>query len=109
MYKGIIVENSLNDTSVLDNLKVEKSWVDGSWKLHSVFISENQILKLSQSLKDGPWYTHFWIPRKTSIKVVFRNKVFEIDSQDKTTWENVIAYGQSLNIPKEQLDFPISE
>ncbi len=107
VYKGIIIENSLRDTSILASLTKEKSWVDGDWKLHSVLVSPNQITQISQALADGPWYTHFWIPGEKTIKVVFRDRVFDIDSTKKETWKTALEYGRTLGIPEEQLDFPI--
>ncbi|MEK9173700.1 MAG: hypothetical protein AAB845_00345 [Patescibacteria group bacterium] len=107
LYKGIVIENSLKNISILDGFRITKSWVDGDWKLHSVLVSTNQIMLISQTLTDGPWYTHFWIPGEKTIKVVFKNRVFDIDSNEKKTWKTALEYGKTLGIPEEQLDFPI--
>ncbi len=48
---------------------------------------------------------HFWDNR--NIIVAFKDKIFEIDYDDKGTWKNAIDYGISIGIPKEQLDFSI--
>lgn len=39
--------------------------------------------------------------------VVFKDKTFEIDYDDKETWKEAVDYGLSLGIPAEQLDFLI--
>lgn len=107
MYKGTIIENSLRDRKILDNVRVEKTYHSGDWTLHDVLIEENQIAELSKYLDDGPWYIHLWESGKDEIKVVFKNRVFDIKFSDKSTWTDTVAYGKSIGIPEEQLDFPI--
>ena len=107
MFKGIIIENSLTDKSILNDLNIEKTWQDGDWILHSVKVTENQILKLSKSLADGPWYIHLWETGKDEIRVIFKDKIVTISSTDKSTWHEAISYGKSMGIPDEQLDFPV--
>lgn len=106
-YQGTIVENSLENKDILNSLKVEKKYTSGDWTLYDVFIDEERISILSNHLAKGPWYMHFWKPGADEIKVVFRNKLFSIKQSDKSTWADAIAYGQSLGIPIEQLDFLI--
>jgi len=43
------------------------------------------------------------------VIVVYPNKEFDIVYSDKDSWKDAIAYGQSLGIPIEQLDFKIDE
>lgn len=107
MFKGIIIENSLTDKNILNDLDIENTWQDGDWTLHSVKVTENQILKLSKSLADGPWYIHLWETGKDEIRVIFKDKIVTISSTDKSTWEEAISYGKSIGIPEEQLDFPV--
>lgn len=108
MFKGTIIENSLNDKSILEKVQIQKTYYSGNWILHDVFVEEGRISELSKYLADGPWYIHLWEPGKDDIKVVFKNKVFDIKFSDKFTWTDVVAYGKSIGIPEEQLDFPIN-
>jgi hypothetical protein len=108
MYKGTIIENSLSNKSILAMLQTEKTYRSGDWTLHDVFIEADQIPELSKHLADGPWYIHLWEPGKDDVKVVFKNKVFDIKFSDKSTWVDTVAYGKSIGIPDEQLDFPIN-
>lgn len=105
--KGIVIENSLRDTSVLEKLKVIKSWEDGSWKLHEIDVSRKQALEFQQALRDGPWYIHFWEKGSDDVLVVFKDKFFDIKFSDKSTWTPACEYGASIGIPSEQLDFPV--
>ena len=107
MLKGVIVENSLADKSILKRLHIEKSWQDGDWTLHAVQIKKDLVQEVASALSDGPWYTHFWEAGKDEILVVFKDKIITIHSKDTSTWESAIAYGKSIGIPEEQLDFPI--
>lgn len=108
MYKGIIVEQSLTDKAILNSFDViKRNVIDAqNWVETTVFVTEEQIEKLSSLLRDG-WYMHFWCGR--SVKVIFKNKVFKINYDDKSTWESAVEYGMSIGIPAEQLDFPIDD
>jgi hypothetical protein len=105
MLRGTIVENSLKDPSVLQSLKIEKTWQDGSWTLHDVLVDEDEALKIGLYFADGPWYVHFWETGKDDVLVVFKDKHFRIKYSDKSTWVDAVAHGKSIGIPDEQLDF----
>lgn len=107
MFKGTIIENSLNDSSILQSLKIEKTWQDGSWTLHNVLVDEETALKIGSHLADGPWYIHFWKTGDDNVLVVFKDKNFWIKYSDNSTWSEAVAYGKSIGIPEEQLDFLI--
>lgn len=108
MLKGTIIENSLRDKGILKRLKIEKTYNDEDWILHDVLVAKEQIPELSRSLADGPWYIHLWEPGKDEVQVIFKDKTFIINHSDKATWSEAIACGESLGIPKEQLDFVIN-
>lgn len=107
MLKGTIIENSLEDKSILSKVQIQGARHSGDWVLHDVLVEESLISELSKSLADGPWYIHLWEQGKDDIKVIFKNKVFDIKFSDKSTWTDTVAYGKSIGIPDEQLDFPI--
>jgi hypothetical protein len=107
MWKGTIVENSLNDNSVLDDVEIEKTWQSDDWVLHNVCIDGKKIDEIGKYLVEGPWYIHFWQVGTDKVFVVFKNKKFEILHSDKTTWGDAIRYGKNLGIPEEQLDFVV--
>jgi hypothetical protein len=106
-YKGIVIEESLENIRLINQLeviKVEISKEEPVWHMYTVNVSMKDIEKLSRAIKQG-WYMHFWKGR--IVIAIFKNKKFEFDYDNKSTWKNVINYGLSLGIPKEQLDFPI--
>ncbi len=114
MYKGTIIKESLTDPVILKTIKVVSEYSevnqdnsDDTWHLYDVEVSQEEIKKLQDYLKreDG-WYMHFW--QGEEVTVVFRDKIFHINSDNKETWKDAVAYGLSVGVPKEQLDFLIS-
>ncbi|MFZ2484338.1 MAG: hypothetical protein WAX80_03545 [Minisyncoccia bacterium] len=105
MYKGTIVENSLIDKNILEKVQITKTWQDEDWILYDVLVEENQLYELGKSLADGPWYMNFWIPEGDEMKVVYKDKIFDLKISDKSTWDDALVYGRSIGIPEEQLDF----
>jgi hypothetical protein len=107
MYHATIIENSLSDKDILKRVQIVKSRQSTRWTLHDVLVTEDQIPELSKSLDVGPWYIHLWKPGEDDVKVIFKNKIFDIQFSDKSTWADAVEHGTSLGIPAEQLDFLI--
>jgi|TARA_Y100000310_G_scaffold170442_2_gene170624 hypothetical protein len=107
-YKGIVIEESLENRGILDSLEVlqkpREDTPSDKWHLYTVRVSHDEIVKLQEVLKQG-WYMHFC--KKRDVVVVYRDKVFEINFDDKNTWKDAVEYGRSLGVPAEQLTFPI--
>ena len=110
-FRGIIIEESLEDNRVLNDLEIVdfKITKDDNpkdrWHIYNVKVSKDDIEKLSRYIKTGKWYMHFW--EGTDIIAVFKDKMFEFNYDHKASWKDVVAYGKSLGIPDEQLDFII--
>lgn len=106
-YKGIIIEESLENRDILKDVEIIESTVssDGEWHMHTVSAMPEDLERLAQDLKEGTWYAHFWSDR--NVIAVFKGKVFRFNFDDKSTWKDAIEYGRALGIPEEQLDFPI--
>jgi hypothetical protein len=107
MYQGTIIEDSLSDKDILKQFRVNKTWQNGDWTLHSVSLDENQVEILSRALDAGPWYIHIWKRGEDEVKVLYKDKVFDIKYSDKATWADALDHGKAIGIPEEQLDFPI--
>jgi len=109
-YKGIIVEESLLDNRILNDLEIIKVEIskeenpEDRWHLYTVKVSEEDINKLDKNIKPK-WYMHFW--KEKSVIVIFKDKRFNFSYDNKFEWAPIIDYGLSIGIPKEQLDFPI--
>jgi hypothetical protein len=109
-YRGIIVEESLVDNRILNEMHIVKMHISTQenkmdrWHLFEVEIEENKIEILPKKIVDG-WYAHFW--HETNIIAIFKDKIFRFNYLDKDSWIDVLEYGNTLGIPNEQLDFPI--
>ena len=118
-YKGVIIEESLENTSVLKEVKILETKVEKvkathktpwlkQWTLHTVEVPEEMAdetaQKLSQDLeKEHNWYADF--KNDKFHYIIFRNKVFKVDKGSPDGYAEVTHYGISLGIPDYQLDF----
>lgn len=121
MFRGIIIEESLSDTSVLSDVRIVKTdikpvtekhktpWVT-QWTLHEVEVSEDQIGAIAERLSyaidaahASSWYAD--LKNDTTHYVIFSHKVFVIDRSQKSEYDAATAYGMSIGIPEYQLDF----
>ena len=118
-YLGVIIEESLEDKSVLDDVKIVETEVEpvtekhktpwiNQWTLHTVEIPKNQAdsvaEKISQALdREHSWYADF--KNNPFHYIIFRDKAFKVDRSKKEQYDEVIIYGISLGIPDYQLDF----
>lgn len=111
MYIGTIVEESLKDSRILNDLSIKNVRISNAenpkdrWHLYRVEVSEDQATQLASELKPEKWYMHFW--QDDDVIAVFPDATFRFKHSDKSTWSEAIHHGQSLDIPIEQLDFII--
>ncbi len=111
MYHSIIIEESLENPKILENYKIlrTKFLERQNWHLHIVEVPEtieDSIKEIQNAMiGDRPYYFHIYDEGKTLI-IIFKDKIFQINPSDKSTWKEAREYGASrLNIPPEQLDF----
>jgi hypothetical protein len=115
--KGLLLEESLTDTNVLDLLHVtkEETWQVNNaasyqpkvWTALSFETDENQsdtiAHKLSQALKTQGWYIN--ASTETYIYVIFPGKVFKYPKGDIITRAEAARYALSIGVPANQLDW----
>ncbi len=119
-YQGVIIEESLADRTVLDDLKIVRTNVEQvaeghktpwlkQWTLHTVEIPEDQIdtvvQKISHSFDNdhSDWYADF--KNDQYHYVVFTNNFFKVNPKNIEEYRPIVKYGLSLGIPIYQLDF----
>lgn len=118
-YQGTIIKESLTDKSVLKKVKILSTKVEAVvekhqtpwlslWTLHKIEIlekhAETVAKELSLSLeKAHPWYADF--KNTATHYIIFRNKIFKTDRQNKEQYEKAKKYGITLGIPEHQVDF----
>lgn len=118
-YKGVIIEESLEDKDVLKKVeilstKVEEvtdehktPWIK-QWTLHTVQIPNNEAKTIAEEISKAldsrhSWYADF--KNEMYHYIIFRNKVFFIDRKSKGQYDKARYYGISLGIPEYQVDF----
>jgi hypothetical protein len=61
---------------------------------------------LAEALDDKPgWYADFRTPHETWV--VYRGRIFRYPRGDAAARAEAVAYGRSVGIPEEQLDWPV--
>jgi len=108
-YHGIIVQGGLNDPSVLNATTLLGRKKGTAWTLLRVGLKGGLLLPVIEGLQASlkvesgvPFYAHFYRPGE--LIVVFPERLFRM-TPEKETWTEATAYGQSVGIPEEQLDF----
>ncbi|HEY4674821.1 MAG TPA: hypothetical protein VIH48_02065 [Candidatus Bathyarchaeia archaeon] len=118
-FVGVIIEESLEDKSVLKKVKVlstkiekvnekhQTPWVS-KWTLHTVEVPENKARDIAEQISKSldskhSWYADF--KNDTHHFIIFRNKIFFIDRRSKEQYDEARQYGASLGIPEYQVDF----
>ncbi len=110
MFHSIIIEESLKNHEVLKNYKIirTKFSAEENWHLHIIEVpdAKSAINEIQEAMVAGvPYYFHIYDEGETLI-IVFKYKVFELNPNDESTWQEAREYGaEKLNIPLEQLDF----
>ncbi len=118
-YKGVIIEESLENKQILKKLKIVKTeveqatkehktpWVN-QWTLHTIEVPERQVKEIADEISkcldsEHSWYADFKYEKYHYI--IFYDKVFFIDKNSKVQYDEAKNYGISLGIPEYQVDF----
>ncbi|MEK7063489.1 MAG: hypothetical protein AAB955_02240 [Patescibacteria group bacterium] len=125
MFKGVIIEESLEDTSVLKGLHVLKTEVVQTteksntpwlrrWTLHEVEIPEERAAEVADTLSSlidrehaQAWYADF--SDEETHYIIFRGRVFAVDCSRQDEYDAVNEYGRSLGIPAHQIKFAVKK
>lgn len=127
-YRGVIIEESLRDKSIIKELKVLQQeieeiterentpWLE-KWTMDTVEINESKIDEYTERLSKlidtkhcNDWYCDF---RNDKYHyVVFSDKVFKLDRRKKQDYIDMQEYAKKLGLPEYQLptfnDLPLN-
>lgn len=119
-FTGVIIEESLEDVSVLNEVKIvatevesvteshQTPWVK-QWTLHTIEIAPEEAADVAEKISKALDGAHHWYADYKTDKehyVIYRDKVFHItDRSDKAQYDAATAYGISIGIPAYQVDF----
>lgn len=118
-YIGVIIEESLSDKSILDQIKILETRVENvtekhktpwlkKWTLHKVEIPKEKVEeisnKLSSSLQKDYWFADY--KNDKFHYIIFNSKAFKADlSNPQSIYKQAKDYGISLGIPEYQVAF----
>jgi len=120
-FTGTIIEESLEDKSVLKDVKILETRVEDvvdehktpwlrKWTLHKVEVPENKVDEVSKKISeaideshDHPWYADY--KNNEWHYIIFPHKIFKIARADAGGYAAAKRYGLSLGIPPHQVDF----
>lgn len=124
-YKGVIIEESLKDKKILKKIKIISTKVEkvtdkhqtpwlSQWTLDTIEVNENEVDDLAQKMSEAIDSEHGWYIDCHNDRyhyVIFKDKVFKIDRNKKSDYDEMIKYGLSIGTPDYQLpnfaDLPI--
>jgi dephospho-CoA kinase len=118
-YRGIIIEESLENKEVLNKIKIletkiekvtsehKSPWIT-QWTLHTFEVYEENAKQIAEEISRNldrrhNWYADFKNSKKHFI--IFRDKVFLVYRDNSEEYKKVKEYGLSLGIADYQLDF----
>jgi len=119
-FKGVIIEESLVDKSILGDVKIISTKIEPvteehktpwlkQWTLHDVEIPAEKAFWIAEKISGALDCEHEWYADyKTDGEhyIIYRGKVFHIaDRSDKKQYDEAKAYGISVGIPEYQVDF----
>lgn len=109
VYHGIVVAQGFHDPAFPETFPIFAKRVSKSdgWIIYGIEVKvsdlEEAVVRIQKQLvSDEPWYGHLY--NDAGLIVIFKNRVFRV-TPHQSTWDDVIAYGKTLEIPAEQLDF----
>lgn len=120
-FRGVIIEESLEDKSVLSKVIILSTKVEAvtpkhktpwlkKWTLHTVEILTDRVEEIAKEISlsldskhGGSWYADFC--DDSHHYIIFRNKIFFIDRNNQKQYDEAREYGISLGIPEYQVDF----
>jgi len=109
-YHGILLDLQFGEDSFIEkNFKIfaKRKSSSNPWILYGIEIGDKNlddgIAKIQTAMKsDAPYYAHLY--NDNEVIVIFKSKVFYVKPHI-STWNEIVRYGASLDIPSEQLDF----
>jgi hypothetical protein len=117
VLKGLLLQESLEEPSVLELLRITNTEVwrvanatadqPTTWTAVSFEVESDQAdriaEKLSQVLKSQGWYISACTT--TKVYVIFPRKIYKYRKGDSVQRDEARRYGRSVGIPESQLDW----
>lgn len=119
-YRGVVIEESLDEASVLRDVQIVSTKVEPvtekhqtpylkQWTLHTVEILEEKANEVAEKISKSfdkvhpDWYADYKNDKYHYI--IFPNRIFKVDLSNPYLYKEARQYGISLGIPEYQVDF----
>lgn len=120
-YSGVVIEESLSDKTVLQELTIVSTQTEPTtpvhktpwltqWTLHTIEISDAAVADVAEKIRialdrehGSAWYADF--NNETFHYIVFPNRVFCVDMASQEQYDEAKRHGIALGIPEYQVDF----
>ena len=112
MWKGVIIEESLEDKSILEKVsivKTRKSFDDVTqmdWTMHDVEVSDENITQVAElavnCIKKG-WWVDF--RKDKTAYIILKNKIFNFTNEEIEKQKEAQTYAISVGVDPRQADF----
>ncbi|MEK7531115.1 MAG: hypothetical protein AAB573_04605 [Patescibacteria group bacterium] len=121
MFRGVIIEESLESKDVLNLFPILQTEVEQvterfgtpwltEWHLHTIEVPDTQIAEFAKAVQlaiesahQTSWYADF--KTDTVHYIIFKNKIFVIDRTKREEYQAAQDYGISLGVPPHQVNF----
>lgn len=108
-WHGIILDLEFTDPKFPETFKIfaKRKSKTNPWVLFGIEVDNDgldiAVKSIQDNLKtDAPYYAHLY--NDEEVIVIFKEKIIRVTSH-VSTWQPIIEYGKTLNIPEVQLDF----
>lgn len=119
-YKGVIIEESLKDASVLKEVNILETKVElitpehktpwlKQWTLYTVEIPEEKGDEVAEKIRDSietdhiAWYADF--KNERTHYIIYPDEIFKVDLSNPIVYKDAKTHGILLGIPEYQVDF----
>jgi hypothetical protein len=120
-YEGIVIEESLEDRSVLHVIEIVSTRVEpitpahrtpwlSQWTLHTVHVPADRAEAVAEALSKAfdsahpaSWYADF--KNDEHHYVIYKDRVFFIDRRNRRQYDEAVTYGVERGLPEHQADF----
>ncbi len=118
-FKGVIIEESLDDKSVLNKVNVLSTKTEKvtsehktpwllQWTLDTVEVLEESAGDIANEISNSLDKEHKWYADYKNDKyhyIIYRAKIFKVDLNNPVLYKDAKEYGISIGIPEHQVDF----
>lgn len=119
VYTGVIIEESLADKAVLDEMHIASTkivpvterhktpWVK-QWTFLNVEMPEGKAEKIAEKLSKSLEAEHSWYADYKNDRyhfIIYRGKIFKVDLKNPVMYKEAKEYGISIGIPDYQVNF----